>query len=66
MEIKFAGRMDGSQEGLTHIGWTLCTPDSAFGPLGEGHVRFALVRPVSVMDEIVSAVRAGDILGGAL
>ena len=44
----------------------LCTPGSAFGPLGEGHVRFALVRPVSVMDEIVSAVKAGGILGGGL
>lgn len=40
----------------------LCTPGSAFGPLGEGHVRFALVRPVPVMREIVEAVRAGGIL----
>lgn len=44
----------------------LCTPGSAFGALGEGHVRFALVQPVSVMDEIVSAVKAGGILGGGL
>ena len=44
----------------------LCTPGSAFGLLGEGHVRFALVRPVSVMNEIVSAVKAGGILGGSL
>lgn len=42
----------------------LCTPGSAFGPLGEGHVRFALVRPVSVMREIVSAVDASGILRG--
>lgn len=42
----------------------LCTPGSAFGPLGEGHVRFALVRPVPVMEEIAAAVRAGGILGG--
>lgn len=42
----------------------LCTPGSAFGPLGEGHVRFALVRPVPVMKEIVSAVAAGGILEG--
>ena len=42
----------------------LCTPGSAFGPLGEGHVRFALVRPVPVMKEIVAAVKAGGILGG--
>ena len=44
----------------------LCTPGSAFGSLGEGHVRFALVRPVSVINEIVSAVKAGGILGGSL
>ena len=43
----------------------LCTPGSAFGPLGEGHVRFALVQPVSVMKEIVSAVDAsGIVIGG--
>lgn len=42
----------------------LCTPGSAFGPLGEGHVRFALVRPVQVMEKIVAAVKAGGILGG--
>ena len=42
----------------------LCTPGSAFGPLGEGHVRFALVRPVSVMREIVAAVKASGILEG--
>ena len=42
----------------------LCTPGSAFGPLGEGHVRFALVQSVPVMEEIVSAVDASGILGG--
>lgn len=40
----------------------LCTPGSAFGPLGEGYVRFALVRPVLVMEEVVSAVKASGIL----
>lgn len=44
----------------------LCTPGSAFGALGEGHVRFALVRPVSMMDEIVSAVKTSGILRGGL
>ena len=34
----------------------LCTPGSAFGELGEGHVRFALVQPVPVMQKIVAAV----------
>lgn len=40
----------------------LCTPGSAFGPLGEGHVRFALVRPAAVIKEIVAAVEASGIL----
>lgn len=35
----------------------LCTPGSAFGSLGEGHVRFALVLPP---EEIEKAVRAID------
>lgn len=34
----------------------LCTPGSAFGTLGEGHVRFALVQPPEVIREIVQAV----------
>lgn len=44
----------------------LCTPGSAFGPLGEGHVRFALVRPVPVLEEIAAAVADSGILGGGL
>lgn len=40
----------------------LCTPGSAFGELGEGHVRFALVQPVDVMREIVAAVAESGIL----
>lgn len=40
----------------------LCTPGAAFGALGEGHVRFALVKPPKVMEEIVEAVKAGGIL----
>ncbi len=34
----------------------ICTPGSAFGSLGEGHVRFALVQPVEKIQEIVKAV----------
>ena len=33
----------------------ICTPGSAFGSLGEGHVRFALVQPVEKIREIVVA-----------
>lgn len=40
----------------------LCTPGAAFGSLGEGHVRLALVQPPAVMEEIVQAVEAGGIL----
>ncbi len=40
----------------------LCTPGSAFGTLGEGHVRFALVRPVPVIREAVESVRRSGIL----
>ena len=40
----------------------LRTPGSAFGPLGEGHVRFALVQPVSMMQEIVAAVEASGMI----
>lgn len=42
----------------------LCTPGSAFGVLGEGHVRFALVQPVPAMEEIVAAVAASGIVRG--
>lgn len=40
----------------------LCTPGSAFGPLGEGHVRFALVQPVEEMKKIVAAVAASGMI----
>ncbi len=42
----------------------LCTPGSAFGPMGEGHVRFALVQPVPVMRQLVADVGASGILEG--
>ena len=40
----------------------LCTPGSAFGSLGEGYVRFALVQPVPVMEQIIAAVAGSGIL----
>ena len=40
----------------------ICTPGSAFGSLGEGHVRFALVQPVEKIQEIVAAVDECGIL----
>lgn len=40
----------------------LCTPGSSFGELGKGHVRFALVLPVEVIEEALAGVRASGIL----
>lgn len=40
----------------------ICVPGSSFGSLGEGFVRFALVEPVAVMEEIVEAVRESGII----
>lgn len=34
----------------------ICTPGKSFGSLGEGYVRFALVQPVAVLNEIVEVV----------
>lgn len=42
----------------------LCTPGYAFGPLGEGYVRFALVLPVSEIEKIVQAIHESGILNG--
>lgn len=40
----------------------LCTPGSSFGSLGKGHVRFALVLPVLVIEEAVESVRTSGML----
>ncbi len=40
----------------------LCTPGSSFGDLGKGHVRFALVLPVEVIDEAVNIIAESGIL----
>lgn len=40
----------------------LCTPGSSFGSLGEGYVRFALVRDVETMEKIVNVIEASGIL----
>lgn len=40
----------------------LCTPGSAFGSLGEGHVRFALVLPVEEIAAMIDAVDESGIL----
>ncbi len=40
----------------------ICTPGSAFGSLGEGYVRFALVLPVEEINEAVSRIKESNIL----
>lgn len=40
----------------------ICTPGSAFGSLGEGYVRFALVLPVTEINEAISRINESGIL----
>ncbi len=40
----------------------ICTPGSAFGSLGEGYVRMALVKPVEELENIVSIVDESGLL----
>ncbi len=40
----------------------LCTPGDAFGSLGEGYVRFALVLPPDKLAEVVQAVKESGVL----
>lgn len=40
----------------------ICTPGSSFGSLGEGHVRFALVLPVPVIQELVEVIGGSGII----
>lgn len=41
----------------------LCTPGTAFGPAGEGYVRFALVKPAEELAEIAALVGSSGLLG---
>lgn len=40
----------------------ICTPGDAFGSLGEGYVRFALVLPVETIRELVAVIQKSGIL----
>lgn len=40
----------------------MCVPGSNFGPLGEGHVRFALVLPVETIKELIEAIKNSGII----
>lgn len=40
----------------------VCTPGTAFGPMGEGYVRFALVLPKEELEEVVEVIDKSNIL----
>ena len=40
----------------------IVTPGSAFGDLGEGYVRMALVHPVPVIEEAIEEIKKSGIL----
>ena len=40
----------------------ICTPGSAFGSLGEGYVRFALVLPVNEIEDLIQSIDNSGIL----
>jgi len=40
----------------------ICTPGTAFGPMGEGYVRFALVLPPEQLKEVVDIIDKSGIL----
>ena len=40
----------------------VCTPGDAFGSLGEGYVRFALVLPSDELFDVVNAIKNSGII----
>ncbi len=57
----FASSMEFWNELVDKTG-VICTPGNAFGPMGEGYVRFALVLPVEKLTEIVEVIDKSGIL----
>lgn len=58
---KFSSSREFCMELLEKAG-VLCTPGSAFGTMGEGYVRFALVLPVEEINEMIKAIDESGIL----
>lgn len=58
---KFKSTAEFCDELLSKTG-VLCTPGTAFGSMGEGYVRFALVKTVSEFEEIVDIIDKSGIL----
>jgi LL-diaminopimelate aminotransferase len=40
----------------------VCTPGDAFGSMGEGYVRFALVLPTYELEEMVDVIKESGVL----
>lgn len=57
----FASSQEFCMELMEQTG-VICTPGSAFGSLGEGYVRFALVLPPEKMNEVVQVIAESGIL----
>lgn len=58
---KFSSSMEFWNELVDKTG-VICTPGTAFGPMGEGYVRFALVLPPEQLEEIVDVIDKSGIL----
>lgn len=58
---KFGSSKEFCMELLEKTG-VLCTPGSAFGTMGEGYVRFALVLPVEEINEMIQVIDESGIL----
>lgn len=58
---KFKTSMEFWEELVDKTG-VICTPGTAFGPMGEGYVRFALVLPENILNEIVEVIDKSGIL----
>lgn len=58
---KYKTSMDFWDELVDKTG-VICTPGTAFGPMGEGYVRFALVLPPEQLEEVVDVIDKSGIL----
>ncbi len=58
---KFSSSMAFWEELVDKTG-VICTPGTAFGPMGEGYVRFALVLPPEKLEEIVDVIDKSGLL----
>ena len=57
----FASSQDFCMELMERTG-VICTPGDAFGSLGEGYVRFALVLPVETIRELINVIDESGII----